>query len=175
MILWDKGKDHEPQLELTGVMATRTSPFAGLHLAHATTFVHINNSSQSARFLCAVKLCQGQNTLCYLRCHLVGCWGQELLARKTRQLTLGKAVFSSHPFAVALLQSLFNSASHAPGEFACSQLSSPISIQAARKWLTTSVCSHVSWTWAGRGAQASGTAEWPSCGFDCLRGFLVPA
>lgn len=58
-------------------MATGTSPFAGLHLTHATIFVHINNSLPSARFLCAVKLCQGRSTLCYLRCHLTDCWGQE--------------------------------------------------------------------------------------------------
>lgn len=86
-------------------MATRTSPFAGLHLTHATTFVHINNSLQSARFLCAVKLCQGQNTLCYLRCHLAECRGQELLEGETSRLTFEKDMFSSHPFSVVFLQS----------------------------------------------------------------------
>ena len=54
-------------------------------------------------------------------------------------------MFPSHPFAVLFLQnksflpSLFNSVHHSSGEFACGKLSLSLSIQAARKWLTTIV------------------------------------
>lgn len=57
-------------------MATSTSPFAGLHLTHATIFVHINNSLPSPDFF-LLSSCVKDGVHCYLRCHLADCWGQE--------------------------------------------------------------------------------------------------